>query len=279
MQKTARRIEPVFNKLVGLTSESLPNRLVIITGDKGGVGKSTFARGLLHTYLSNEEFPIVFEADKSNPNIERFYGNSGLTIEKTDVTDANKLDKFVDKLEAHITSVINEDVINDSGEITSQSSKILIDLPAQSNQFLFKFIEDMDLFSTLENRLKMRTTIAVVISRVQDCVTQLESLYKVAGSSVDYLIVKNAFYGGEEDFRRYNDSAIRRRMFAEGNCICEIIMPELIEHAFDFIDENNLTFSDAMKAGKLSVEGRTIGWTKNLYEAMERAFPLLGFKN
>lgn len=274
MQKTARRIEPVFNKLVGLTSESLPNRLVIITGDKGGVGKSTFARGLLHTYLSNEEFPIVFEADKSNPNIERFYGNSGLTIEKTDVTDANKLDKFVDKLEAHITSVIN-----DSPKITSRSSKILIDLPAQSNQFFFKFIEDMDLFSKVENRLKMRTTIAVVISRVQDCVTQLESLYKVAGSSVDYLIVKNAFYGGEEDFRRYNDSAIRRRMFAEGNCMCEIIMPELIEHAFDFIDENNLTFSDAMKAGKLSVEGRTIGWTKNFKEAIAKAFPLLGFKN
>ena len=274
MLKTANRIEPMFNKLVGLTLPTLPNRLLIITGDKGGVGKSTFARGLLHTYLSNEEFPIVFEADKSNPNIERFYGNSGLTIEKTDVTNANTLDKFVDKLEAHITSVIN-----DSPEITSQSSKILIDLPAQSNQFFFKFIEDMDLFSTLENRLKMRTTMVVVISRVFDCVTQLESLYKVAGSSVDYLIVKNAFYGEEQHFRRYNDSAIRRRMFAEGNCMCEIIMPELIEHAFDFIDENNLTFSDAMTAGKLSVEGRTIGWTKNLYEAIARAFPLLGFKN
>ncbi len=41
-------------------------------------------------------------------------------------------------------------------------------------------------------------------------------------------------------------------MFYEGNCICEILLPELIEHAFDFIDENNISFSEAMKAGKLS---------------------------
>lgn len=156
MAKTSNLTSPVFNKLVGFT-KPLPNRLVIVTGDKGGVGKSTFARGLLHSYLSANEFPIVFEADKSNPNIERFYGNSGLTIKKTDVTNPNKLDSFIDLVAAQVTSVI------DSEEIISSDEKILIDLPAQSNQFFFKFIEDMDLFSILENRLKMRTTMVVVL--------------------------------------------------------------------------------------------------------------------
>jgi hypothetical protein len=272
MPKTTNLTSPVFNKLIGFT-KPLPNRLVIVTGDKGGVGKSTFARGLLHSYLSANEFPIVFEADKSNPNIERFYGNSGLTIEKTDVTNPNKLDEFIDLVAAQVTSVI------DSEEIISPDKKILIDLPAQSNQFFFNFIEDMDLFSILENRLKMRTTMVVVFSRVKDCVIQLESLYEVAGNSVDYLIVKNAFYGDEADFRRYNDSRIRHKMFYEDNCICEIEMPELIEHAFDFIDENNISFSEAIKAGKLSVEGRTKGWTKNFKKAIEPALPLLGLTN
>lgn len=68
-------------------------------------------------------------------------------------------------------------------------------------------------------------------------------------------------------------------MFYEDNCICEIEMPELIEHAFDFIDENNLTFSEAIIAGKLSVEGRTKGWTKNFKKTIEPALPLLGLTN
>lgn len=273
MSRTNNKISPVFNKLVGKRAESLTNRLVIVTGDKGGVGKSTFARGLLHEYLSRNEIPIVFEADKSNPSLERFYGDSGLTIEKIDITNANKLDEFVDKLASQITSVINNE------KNISPDKKVLIDLPAQSNQFFFNFIEDMDLFSMIENKLKIRTTMVVVFSRVKDCVIQLESLYKVAGNSVDYLIVKNAFYGEEADFKRYNNSVIRQKIFSEGNCICEIGMPELIEHAFDFIDENNLTFSSAMKAGRISVEGRIKGWTKNFKKAIGPAVPLLGLIN
>ena len=120
----------------------------------------------------------------------------------------------------------------------------------------------------------------VVFSRVKDCVNQLEQLYDVSGKNVDYVIVKNAFYGDEEDFRRYNDSEIRKKIFSEGNCICEIEMPELIEHAFDYIDEKELTFEEAMQPGnKISVEGRTKGWTKNFKKAIEPALPLLGLNN
>ncbi|MEM7556599.1 MAG: chromosome partitioning protein ParA [Cyanobacteria bacterium P01_A01_bin.84] len=272
MSKTATATKPVFNQLVGLMSEPLPNRLVIVTGDKGGVGKSTFARGILHEYLVRNEIPSVFEADKSNPQVKRFYGNSGLTIQETDVTNPNKLDEFIDTLAEQVT--------NEGEEAIKSGEKILIDLPAQSNQFFFNFIKEMDLFSTLEDRLKIRTTMVVVFSRVKDCVNQLEQLYDVSGKNVDYVIVKNAFYGDEEDFRRYNDSEIRKKIFSEGNCICEIEMPELIEHAFDYIDEKELTFEEAMQPGnKISVEGRTKGWTKNFKKAIEPALPLLGLNN
>ncbi|MEO0969606.1 MAG: hypothetical protein AAFX80_15085 [Cyanobacteria bacterium J06639_18] len=258
--------KPIYNKLIGF-QELQNNRLVIVTGDKGGVGKSTFTRGLLHTYITRNEIPIVFEADKSNPQLKRFYGNSGLKIEQTDVTNANKLDKFLDKLAENIKE-------NESDK------KILMDLPAQSNQFFFKFIEEMQLFSILEDRLKIRVTMAVVFSRVKDCVSQFELLYKEAGTSVDYLIVKNGFFGAEEDFRRYNDSKIRNQVFEENNCICEILMPELIEHAYDYLDENELTFEAAMKPGtKISVEGRTKGWIKSFSESIKPSLPLLGLKD
>lgn len=272
MPRTATLAKPVFNKLIGLISEPQPNRLVIITGDKGGVGKSTFARGLLHEYLERNEIPSVFEADNSNPQIKRFYGNSGLNIQETDVTNANRLDEFIDILALQVSQEGEESI--KSGE------KILIDLPAQSNKFFFNFIKDMNLFSILEDRLKIRTTMVVVFSRVKDCVNQLEQLYAVAGKNVDYIVVKNAFYGDEADFHRYNDSEIRKKIFSEGNCICEIEMPELIEHAFDYIDEKELTFEEAMQPGnKISVEGRTKGWTSNFKKAIKPALPLLGLDN
>jgi MinD superfamily P-loop ATPase len=45
-------------------------RLVIITGDKGGVGKSTLSRALLHFYTSKEIPCIAFECDTRNPQLE-----------------------------------------------------------------------------------------------------------------------------------------------------------------------------------------------------------------
>ncbi|BAY87607.1 hypothetical protein NIES267_71310 (plasmid) [Calothrix parasitica NIES-267] len=260
-------LEPVFNKLIGF-EESQKNRLIIVTGDKGGVGKSTFARGLLHTYQSRQESPIVFEADKSNPQVKRFYGNSGLTIEETDITNANKLDAFIDKLEVKVK--------DDNKKNFKENVKILMDLPAQSNRFFFEFIKDMNLFEILQERLKIRTTVVIVLSRVKDCIFQLESLYKIAGESVDYLIVKNGFFGEEEDFRRYNDSEIRKQIFEENNCICEISMPELIEHAFDYIDELTLTFDKAIQPGnRISVEARTKSWVRKFESAIQPALPLL----
>ena len=74
---------------------------------------------------------------------------------------------------------------------------------------------------------------------------------------------------------RQSDMKCSMKITAEG----EIEMPELIEHALLFIDENNFTFLEAMKAGKLSVEGRTKGWTKSFKKAIEPALPLLGLKN
>ncbi|WP_442937708.1 hypothetical protein [Nostoc sp.] len=48
-------------------------RLIIVTSDKGGVGKSTFARALFQLYI-NKNLPCVsYEADLRNPQLERYF--------------------------------------------------------------------------------------------------------------------------------------------------------------------------------------------------------------
>ena len=53
-------------------------------------------------------------------------------------------------------------------------------------------------------------------------------------------------------------------------------MPELIEHAFDYIDELTLTFDKAIQPGnRISVEARTKSWVRKFESAIQPALPLL----
>ncbi|MCC5623331.1 hypothetical protein [Nostoc sp. CHAB 5715] len=48
-------------------------RLIIVTGDKGGVGKSTFARALFQLYINKSLPCVTYEADLRNPQLERYF--------------------------------------------------------------------------------------------------------------------------------------------------------------------------------------------------------------
>ena len=62
------------NSNISLNTDSKPQkRLVIITGDKGGVGKSTFARALFQLYVNKNLPCVAYEADVRNPQLERYF--------------------------------------------------------------------------------------------------------------------------------------------------------------------------------------------------------------
>lgn len=71
--------------------EQSRKRLVIVTGDKGGVGKSTFARGLVQTYLDKGQSFLGFDADSSNSQLLRFYGQH-CHIEPLDIFKTGNID-------------------------------------------------------------------------------------------------------------------------------------------------------------------------------------------
>lgn len=48
-------------------------RIHLIDGEKGGVGKSFFARMLIHYFISQGWSYVLVEADKTNPDVKRFY--------------------------------------------------------------------------------------------------------------------------------------------------------------------------------------------------------------
>jgi len=202
-------------------------RLVIITGDKGGVGKSTFARGLLQLYINKDLVCAAYEADQRNPQLERHFQ-----------TKYKSLIRYIDIFRKGQADQLLIDI-----DKQREFPIFLIDLPAQSGGFFENYVNELSFFEMLQE-INCRVTMVSVISRVLDSITVLKGLHELCKDKVDYIVAKNLFHGEPEKFERYNDSPIRRELLTKG--LVEILMPDLFYQPYDFIDRYNLTFNDAL---------------------------------
>lgn len=272
-------------------------RLVIVTGDKGGVGKSTFSRAMIQTYLDTKQEFAAFDADMSNPQIKRFY-ETECTVMPLDIfrrgeADISLLDELKDLIyppEDNEINSLNNDVIKssdpdminsldkDEQPVTFVSKSLfLLELPPQSIQFFRSFEEEMGFFKMVQNKLDMRVTMATVINRTKDSVNQFIHLRDFCGDRVDYVVVKNFFFGEKDRFERYDNAPLVKELKKLNKSIPEIYLPDLIAHAYDYLDENNLPFSKGIEQSKkLSVQGRVEKWMENFKKSIEPAKHLLG---
>ncbi|BBD62878.1 hypothetical protein NIES2109_57280 (plasmid) [Nostoc sp. HK-01] len=272
-------------------------RLVIVTGDKGGVGKSTFSRAMIQTYLDNNQNFAAFDADMSNPQIKRFYEEECTVMPldifrrgEADISLLDELKNLIDPPEKDTIKSPNKNVSESSNpDLTNSPDKdaqpvafvskslFLLELPPQSIQFFRSFEEEMGFFKMVGKKLDMRVTMATVINRTKDSVNQFIHLRDFCGDKVDYVVVKNLFFGEKDRFERYDNYPLVKELQNLNKSIPEIYMPDLIAHAYDYLDENNLSFSKGIEQSqKLSVQGRVEKWMENFKKSIEPAKHLLG---
>ncbi|MCC5610045.1 hypothetical protein LC612_25580 [Nostoc sp. CHAB 5834] len=103
-----------------LSVASTPEQL-----EKGGVGKSMFARGLAQIYIDNAVKFVGLDADNSNPHLIRFYEKAA-NIHRLDISNSDKLDEFVDNLKELVYPKSKE-----SGKNKDEQSLILLETPSQ----------------------------------------------------------------------------------------------------------------------------------------------------
>ncbi|MBD0390222.1 MAG: hypothetical protein ICV54_27910 [Nostoc sp. C3-bin3] len=252
-------------------------RLVIVTGDKGGVGKSTFARGLAQTYIDNAVKFVGLDADNSNPHLIRFYETSA-NIQRLDISNSDKLDEFVDNLKELVYPKSKE-----SGKNQEEKSLILLETPSQFLPTLKILITEMGFLDVVNNKCKMQVTIVVVISTIIDCITQLLELYSFCGDRVDYVIVKNSFYGETEQFVFYENSQkvkeMEQQVKATGHDFTSINMPKLAKKSYDYLDVKNLTFRQGLEQDEYpSVFGRVLSWLNNFKGQIKQKKDLFGIE-
>lgn len=194
-------------------------RIVFITGDKGGVGKSFTARTLVQYYIDKQIAFRAYDIDPGNPNLHQFYP------EVTTVIDAKQpgaLDTIRYDLDSH--------------------SLLVVDCAAGSIMDLDLWFSEMSLFEEKHN-LKLSLTFVFIITPDKSCTFIMKDALERFGKNAQYVVVKNTARGS--NFSIYDESNLRKSFLLEYSGQ-EILLPKLLERTVVNLDYHDIAFGTAL---------------------------------
>jgi len=210
------------------------SRIVFVTGDKGGVGKSFFSRLLLDHYLNDGRTVHAYDTDKTNSTLFRFYESlerKEFTLDQLDTDNQGELDEMM------------------NNAVSLKDSVFMIDCGARTMDKLRSWMTEIG-FLSLAKEHKVNVTIAFVIGPEKDCVQILKDSLDTFKDQVDYVVVKNSARGKE--FLVYDESKTRTRILKEYKGF-EIEIPALYPRTNLLVDKLSIPFFEAMKSQELGI--------------------------
>jgi hypothetical protein len=215
------------------TTENLPihsKRIVFVTGDKGGVGKSFTSRALVQYYLDNKQPFHAFDIDPVNPNLAQFYPNATTQI---DIEEAGALDEIRNKVE--------------------EQPLLLVDCAARSLNELDHWFKDLGLIQE-RGSLHLSFTFVFVITSDKSCTVIMADTLEKFGPQADYLVVKNQ--GKGKNFSIYEESNRRATLLNQYKGK-EISLPPLLERTVVHLDTHDIGFGEALRHPLVTVADRS----------------------
>jgi hypothetical protein len=201
-----------------------------VGGEKGGVGKSVVAR-LIAQYCIDRSIPFAaLDADGSHGALLRHYAEYTRPVDLTRFESADEILALA----------------------TETDSRVLVDLPAQSDRPLSAWIAEAGVLDLLRE-----SGVAVVFWHVmddgKDAVVTLERLLSRYQDNARYCVVKNL--GRGKDFSLFERSPTRAKADALGATVLEL--PELNGPAMQKIDRFDASFWAAVNNPILGAEAFT----------------------
>lgn len=226
--------EDQFPEGVILSSGNRKTRRILgVTSDKGGNGKSTVSRTIADIAITRKIPTLAFDCDKRNAQLHRYYNqafssafNSGTGVVRLDLSARGGADKLINSLDSEDIQIL------------------LIDFPAGGGELFERLEKEVKLFDLLEE-VGYKLTLVSVLSRIKDSINSLRTLVEFCGDRADHVVVKNGFFGDPEKFIRFDNSKTKTMVEDGGGVI--INFPDLFDDTYDLLDNNNLTFSDSLK--------------------------------
>jgi len=226
------------------------NKIHLIGGEKGGVGKSVVAR-VVAQYMIDKNIPFLgFDTDRSHGSLLRFYADYASPVV---VDNYESLDAIVEAA-------------------SEQADKrVLVDLAAQTHEPLVKWMDDSGVLEAAEE-LGLTFTYWHVMDSGKDSVDLLKKLLDRFGARLNYVIVLNQLRG--DNFDLFNESGERERLMGSGASI--ITLKRLHEPVINKIDAGSTSFWAAKNRSATDAKGlgllerqRVKLWLRSAYEQIE----------
>jgi hypothetical protein len=226
------------------------NKIHLIGGEKGGVGKSVVAR-VVAQYLIDKNIPFLgFDTDRSHGSLLRFYADYAAPVV---VDNYESLDAIVE------------------AAAEAPDRRVLVDLAAQTHDPLVKWMDDSGVLETAEE-LGVAFCYWHVMDNGKDSVDLLKKLLDRFGARLSYVLVLNQLRG--ENFDIFNASGERERALALNAQI--ITLKRLHEPVINKIDAGSTSFWAAKNRSVTEAKGlgllerqRVKLWLRSAYEELD----------
>jgi hypothetical protein len=209
--------------------------IIIVSGSKGGVGKSLTTMALLDYYLLSHKYVKLIDADVNNPDVCRCYGKQT----EGEVLDLNDVDGWI--------RMVN---ICDA----TPYKTIVINTPAQSNMAVSKHATI--LLDSLAELARPLITLWVV-NRQRDSLEMLKDYMGYMSGSMVH-VVCNGYFGEQQKFELYQTSTIRETVSTLGGK--SLFLPDLADRVTDDLYGKRATISEAAQQFKLGDRAELQRW-------------------
>lgn len=192
--------------------------IYLVTGNKGGVGKSFAASAMIDLLIRHEKKVVLIDSDPAN----------------TDVLKAHKAD-----IECHPINLSNAsgwiDLVNLIA--ASKATDFVINTPAGFNASFVSFGQTL-LAATPELNQELRPI--WVINRQRDSLEALSDFQAIAPMRI--VVVRNLHYGTQDQFELYNTSKIKAKVEVNG---CTVDLPDIADRVADQLISERLSIAAA----------------------------------
>lgn len=191
-------------------------------GGKGGVGKSMVSMAVTDYLASRGETVVLIDTDTSNPDVWKAYKDAV----KCELVDLDEADGWI-----QLVNLCDE----------NQDATVIVNTAARNNRGVTAYGTTLN--STLDE-LKRQLVTLWVINRQRDSVELLKE-FADAIPAARIHVLRNSYYGDENQFELYNGSKTRKLVEQRGGL--SVNFPEVADRVADDLYTKRLDIGKAAR--------------------------------